>query len=453
MSAGFTDVDDVEELAAYFTNAEVLRTYFQQTIAADTLPKRLFILHGPGGVGKTSLLRMLRLHCKEPAVAVPVALASGEETTSVVGILGAWALQLKTDGIKLPQHEKETAHYTRIQQTVREQAVKSYGGRDALIDVGAKTVSKTLEAAGGVAAGAVIGSMLPGIGTVLGAAAGGLVSGAGEALASWLRSFLNKVEADLYLDPSKVMTDAFLDDMDGVAPYRRTVLMLDTYENLLELDRWLCDFAQRLNANTLLVIAGREMMNWDRQWPGWLAKARVAELQPLSAEVMRALVRRYYATQRGGEPDPQQVEKVIRFARGLPIAVVTAVRLWTRYGKDDFDQVEADAVHELVDRLLEGVPPKMLPTLEAAAAVRYFNKEILCELVDRQSVDEVYDELRSLPFVKASRRGTQPVLQLHASVRPFLDRELQVDDPGRHRRFHQQAAAYFEKAVQEAGNA
>lgn len=63
-----------EGLEAYFTDVEHLREAFRALIAAPALPRRLLVVHGVGGVGKSSLLRMFCLHCK--SVRVPVAIAS-----------------------------------------------------------------------------------------------------------------------------------------------------------------------------------------------------------------------------------------------------------------------------------------------------------------------------------------------------------------------------------------
>ncbi|HJW84035.1 MAG TPA: hypothetical protein VJ754_07000 [Anaerolineae bacterium] len=57
-----TDFD--KDLLTYFTDVEYLRDAFKQKVAAPTLTKRLLVIHGVGGVGKSSLLRMFRLHCK-----------------------------------------------------------------------------------------------------------------------------------------------------------------------------------------------------------------------------------------------------------------------------------------------------------------------------------------------------------------------------------------------------
>jgi ABC-type transport system involved in cytochrome c biogenesis ATPase subunit len=69
-----TDFDN--DLLSYFTDVEHLRNVFKEYVSSVKLPKRLIVIHGVGGVGKSSLLRMFRLHCKSEKI--PVALASAE---------------------------------------------------------------------------------------------------------------------------------------------------------------------------------------------------------------------------------------------------------------------------------------------------------------------------------------------------------------------------------------
>ncbi|ABQ88465.1 hypothetical protein [Roseiflexus sp. RS-1] len=47
------------ELQTYFTDVEHLRELFKQWLAAPTLPKRMLVIHGVGGVGKSSLLKKI----------------------------------------------------------------------------------------------------------------------------------------------------------------------------------------------------------------------------------------------------------------------------------------------------------------------------------------------------------------------------------------------------------
>jgi tetratricopeptide (TPR) repeat protein len=420
---------DLEGLEAYFTDVEYLREIFKTLVAAPALPKRLLIIHGVGGVGKSSLLRMFRLHCKRESV--PVGLASGDEAKSAVDVLVRWTSDLEVEGIKLPTFTKTAEHHRAIQAKVEEQVRKAKEIRDnaagALGKAAAKTIIETA-----VSAIPVVGPLISGL------------SGMGtEALVDWLGSFLRKPDIDLLLDPTKALTDDFLVDLDRVAHKQRLVLMLDTFEQMSVLEDWTRDLAQRLHPNVLLVIAGRAVPNWSRQWPSWLALAEVHELKPMTELVMRELISRYYATMRGGEPNPAQVEAILSFARGLPIVVTSAVQLWVEYGVEDFQAIKPQVMADLVDRLQEGVPQELVPILEAAAAVRWFNKDILRVVTGQGDVSAVYDELRRFPFTRPRAEG----LGLHDVVREIMDENLRVHNPDRHCQLHEYAAKYFETSL------
>mgnify|MGYP001305425184 CR=1 FL=1 len=90
-----TDYDN--DLQSYFTDMEHLRGMFKDFVSADKLPKRLIVFHGVGGVGKSSLLRMFRLHCKSEKI--PVALASGDDAKSTLDVITRWMEDLKEDGM------------------------------------------------------------------------------------------------------------------------------------------------------------------------------------------------------------------------------------------------------------------------------------------------------------------------------------------------------------------
>jgi tetratricopeptide (TPR) repeat protein len=415
-----------QELQSYFTDVEHLREMFKQWLAAPELPKRLLIIHGVGGVGKSSLLRMFRLHCK--SVRVPVALASGDEQKSALDVLTRWTDDLTADGVALPAFRKTLTQYRALYLKVEDETKKM---AEKLAKEAAKTLVETAA------------STIPGLGPLVGKLGGMGV----EALTDWLfgRGF-KKPDVDLLLDPAKKLSEDFLTDVISAASKQRLVLMLDTFEQIDALTDWTREVAQRLHANALLVIAGRAVPNWDRAWHGWMANAHIEELKPMTEENMRELVRRYYATIRGGEPDPKQVEAIIAFARGLPMVVTSAVQLWVRYGVEDFQAVKPEIVANLVDRLMEGVPRELAPALEAAAIVRWFDQPILRAVMQRDDVRDVYDELRRFPFVRTRAEGRA----LHDAVREIIDEDLRVRDAERHRELHERAAAYFEARLGKA---
>ena len=422
---------EADDLEKYFTDVEYLRSLFANFITANELPKRILAIHGVGGVGKSSLLRMFRLHSK--SVHIPISLISAEESKSAVDVLSNWSSDLKADGITLGNFQKTLMHYKAIQAKVEDQAKKTQEARKKAVEkVGTAVAKALIEAAISLIPGGQIVNVLGGIGV--------------DALADWLSSFLPKPDIDLLLDPTKALTKDFLEDIAKVARKRRLVLMLDTFEQMSTLNEWVCDIAKKLDENILLVITGREMVNWDRQWDGWLAYTQVDELHPMTEDHMRALVHRYYATMVGGEPDREQVEAIIAFARGLPMVVATAVRLWVKYRQDfDIEERRAEVYGDIVNRLREGVPPEILPVLESAAIVRWFDRSILRAVTKLKDVSAAYEELRRFPFVKSRKEG----LSIHDSVREILEETLHVDDPERHKDLHEKAAKYFEKQLKK----
>lgn len=432
-------------LQSYFTDMEHLRGMFKGYVAAPSLTKQIIVIHGVGGSGKSSLLRMFRIHCKSEKV--PVALASGDDAKSTLDVITHWMEDLKADGVKFSSLSKTMEAYQAIQAKVGDQAKKAQSAGSRMAEIASKAASKTAETAGGALLGAAIGSVVPGVGTAIGGALGGVISGMGaEALTDWLRSFLTKPDIDLLLDPEKKLTANLLADISKAAEKKRIVLLLDTYEQMTALEDWVGEVAHKIPSNVLMVVAGRKIPEWNRLWQGWMMNAQVEELKPMSEDIMRELIRRYYATMRGGEPNPVQVEAIIRFARGLPMVVTSAVQLWVKYDVEDFQSVKTEIVANLVDRLMEGVPDTLIPALEAAAVARWFDQPILRAVTGLEDVRALYNELRRFPFVRTRMEG----FALHDSVREMIDENLRTQDSERYSELHERAAVYFEKLLGKA---
>jgi tetratricopeptide (TPR) repeat protein len=89
------------------------------------------------------------------------------------------------------------------------------------------------------------------------------------------------------------------------------------------------------------------------------------------------------------------------------------------------------------------VSPELLPVLEAAAIVRWFDRSILRSVTKLKDVSAAYEELRRFPFVKSSKEG----LRFHDSVRDIMDASLRVDDSDRYKELHKRAATHFQKQL------
>ena len=402
-----------------YTGMEHMRRMFQDYTAATPLPKRIILLHGVGGIGKSTLLRMFRLYCH--SVSIPVGLAAGGEAISLIDVLSNWTDDLKSQGITLSNFTKTVKHYRSIQAKIEDQAHKK---RDAVN----KTAQRIVEATG-----------------ILSPFTSALRDMPADALSDWLLGFLSKPDVDLLLRPNQKISTDFLKDINKAAEKKRLVLLLDTFEQMSALEDWLGEIAQNIYPNVLLVIAGRRLPNWHRVWPGWLVNAWVEELKPLTDDTMRELIHRYYASTHSGKPDPAQVESIIQYAHGLPLVATIAVQLWTQYGVEDFQVIKPQVLADLVDRLVENVPRKLIPAIEAAAVVRWFDKPIIRAVLKQEDIQVIYDELCRFPFVRARSEG----LALQESVRGIINESLHVQDPKRYTELHKRAAVYFQKQLEE----
>lgn len=413
------------ELEKFFTDAEYARQVFEDLIKSAALSKRLLVIHGMGGVGKSTLLKMYRLSCYRNCI--PVALVDAEVPISSIDVLVNWSDDLSRMGIKLQTFGRMLKRYRDLQSKVDEKSKKANETIRTAAEKMSKAAVKTVVE--------MAASTIPVIGPVA-AALGG--KGA-EAAVDWLRGFLKKPDLEFYLDPQEQLNKNFMVDLNRTAKHHRIVLILDTYEQMVTLDNWLRELTQRLPENVLLVIAGRTIPSWDRNWPGWMGQAKIVALKEMTSDEQHTLVNRYYAYISGSKPDPKQVKAILEFSRGLPIAATTVVQLWVKYGVEDFHTVKSQVVADLVDRLLEGVPTEIRPAFETAAVLRYFNADSLQALIDSCEIDELYSELKRWPFITPRKN----CFAMHDTMREMINEALSIRSPLRFRALHERAVLYY----------
>jgi predicted ATP-dependent serine protease len=105
--------DEESDLEKFYTDSEHARQVFEQLATSTTLPKRILVIHGLGGVGKSTLLKMYALTCRK--YHIPSGLVASEEALSAVDVLAEWEGDLNRDGITLPTFQMTLNHYRAIQ--------------------------------------------------------------------------------------------------------------------------------------------------------------------------------------------------------------------------------------------------------------------------------------------------------------------------------------------------
>lgn len=423
--------DDIT-LEKVFTNADEVRHAFENLIANKNtnFDKRLLVIYGVGAVGKSTALKMGRLHCRREGISAVLAdarnIPSGDKLPELK-LLETWADALDADGITLGTFRSTRKQYYRLTVTVPNQAKQD------------TQVSPIISEAT---------KLIPVFGSVFSPVAG---QGA-EIFRGWLRDNFSKKDMELFLEPTKQLTNAFLQDLNNVTQSgRHIILMLDTYEKALTLNRWLCSLTVQLPNKVVLVIAGREIPDWERDWTGyWLGlDTQFVGMQEMKPEDMRQLIGKYALATQGKVLDPQLVEPIIDFARGLPYIAMSAVRLSVRYGVKDFQKLKPKVVSDLIDRLLEDVAEDMKKAFKASSILRYFNVDSLKALIPDGDTNKLYGELKQWPFV-SSQPGMADGMAVHETMREMINEEHCNSSPDTFHQLHKAAAEYYESRLQNA---
>lgn len=205
------------------------------------------------------------------------------------------------------------------------------------------------------------------------------------------------------------------------------VLLIDTFELLEPVDRWLREqLMPFLPANSMTVIAGRNRPS-EPWWsdPGWSELTRIVALRNLRPEESRALL-----AARGVAS--AEHDAILRFTYGHPLALALAAQV-SRQGSGTIELATADAdiVRALLDRFVATVPgPRHRLALDAAAiALRLTQATLRAALDERDDavVAEVFAWLRQLPVIEDGPLGLFP----HDLVRDLLYEDLRRHHPER----------------------
>lgn len=220
----------------------------------------------------------------------------------------------------------------------------------------------------------------------------------------------------------------------------RFVLLIDTYELLGGLDRWLRDeFLPNLPGTVLVVLASRypPALEW-RADPGWRQLMRVLPVRNLTLEESRT-----FLAQR--QVPAEQHEVILGFTRGHPLALALIADAFAQHPTMIFQPAEApDIIAPLLERFIQGTPtPAHRAALEACAIVRLITEPLLATLLDLPDAHALFTWLRTLSFIEAEWRGLFP----HDLAREAITADLRWRNPARYSQLHQRARAYYMTAL------
>ncbi len=238
-----------------------------------------------------------------------------------------------------------------------------------------------------------------------------------------------------------VPPEASVPDLLATTTQRR-VLLIDTFEHLASLERWLfTTFLPQLSDEVLVVVAERNPLSavW-RTDPGWQPLLRTISLRNLSPDASLAYFRQ------SGIPDDQH-RALFQLTHGNPLALALIAAVAEQRPDQPLDlSSDPDIIKTLLDRFVMKVPsPAHRTALEACALVRYTTESLLGAMMDLDDAHALFEWLRGLSFIDSGNQGLFP----HDLAREVLSADLQWRNPTWHRTLHTRARAFYKKQVTE----
>lgn len=216
----------------------------------------------------------------------------------------------------------------------------------------------------------------------------------------------------------------------------RSVIMIDSYEQLAPLDSWLRNYLlPQLPYWTLVVLATRDQPSADwRLDPGWQAITHFIQLGDLSAAEIAG-----YLQSRG--ISQVHTHSIARLAGGFPLAVALASAALLQRPDVDLDGLNArNCVPSLLQCFLSTCPSAAhQAVLEASALVHVMTEPLLAAMLNMNEVGELFAWLCTVSFVAVGPRGAT----LHDLARDTLRDTLRRHNLSHYLALHARAQRFY----------
>ncbi|MFJ5675656.1 tetratricopeptide repeat protein [Streptomyces sp. NPDC093097] len=371
---------------------------FQQALqqVPEEATQFLFHIHGPGGVGKSTLARQLESAAREAGALTAYV---DESVADPIEAMESVSAQLAAQGASSKDLDKALATYRQRRHEADSslaEAETAAGSPDSATPSPPSASSMVVTQLGLAGLG-----LIPGVGAFTGAVSAGHVAAGADRLKAMLSAHLrNHEDVRLVLSPLQVLTPIFLSQLSDAARNRPwVVLLFDTYERTGPLlDTWLRDVLVsdrygELPANVLVLLAGQSRLD-VRCWGDWLDLVTDLPLEVFTDDEARHLL----ATK--GVTDERVVEVILKLSEGLPVLVSMLAEARPTDPAD-----VGDPSGTAVERFLkwENDPARRAAALACALPLEL--DQDICQAAlddegDEDAAREMFTWLRSLPFVR-----------------------------------------------------
>lgn len=421
-----------ERIEEFFTDRECLRQKFDGLLTGSESAGGVLNIHGPDMRGKTALLSMLAVSCRNKNKYV--ACADARHTKTPEDILCELAGQLEAEGISL-------ATYQKVLKISLESSSPPHPGESQTTDTPDVIAS---------AFGNVIDSPTP----------KEAVRQSVKVLWSGVQNLLSRNRKRIKQDLNSkgrftVLSEYFVQDLKelGDQSPQPIVLMLDHFEYVIDPKGELLNWVGALVSDPafLIVIAGRTPIEYIPR--------QTEELPPMDDDEIGELVRNYCKAQAIDCPDETKVRNIVKFAAQVPSLAVWAIETcrdrdnqvpdwdiekFLKLPTGDDASLIGQRLEKLLHQSIENKTTDFSRALEAAAIVRWFDYDILKELVG-DVTDNFYHDVKGLPIVFRDREN----LSIPEPVREVINGKLRSENPDRYFQLHERASKSYERRLKQ----
>lgn len=222
---------------------------------------------------------------------------------------------------------------------------------------------------------------------------------------------------------------------------QRVVFALDTYEQMLSLDRWFRDvFISQLPQNITLIICGRVALRhlW-RADPHWCELVQSVALESFTLTEVQQYAGHF------GIHDPQIQRKLFKLTLGHPLVLtlVLEIKKETETNTSLIHLLRKNLNRIVYQWLREIENEKIRQMVEAASLVRQFDQSLLEYIFDDLITPDEFQQLTKLSFIRETSSGWN----VHNILQKNITKEIRLRTPDHYNALWKRIIFYYYKRL------